>query len=134
MVQGKGIYIDDRGGKDSLTLSDVKKNDIVVMANVVGDGGCDDGSLILLNKSNNSFVCVSNYFTTGNDDKLNGLGDGTIESMKAGKKSIAVDYNYLNSVIQEASSYLSTGDTVLDALRDQDEATITNLIACFTQG
>ena len=134
MVEANGIVIDDKGGKkDSLILSGISKNNIVVMANVNEGNGYKDNSLILFNKSNNSYVYINNYFTRATDGYISGFGDGKIETMKAGKKSISVDYNFINNVREAVTAYLPENKSVLDVLQSKNEADIQNLVTCFTK-
>ena len=134
LLTKQGINITDKGGtKDKLTLKGLNKNDIVIMANV-GKNGYEDNTLILYSKSNGGFVVVNDFFTGATTGDITGFGDGKIETMKAGKKTLSVDYNYLNQVREEASGYLSSGETVVDILSNQEAHpdTVAELIACFT--
>ncbi|MBQ9245044.1 hypothetical protein IJ182_02120 [bacterium] len=135
LVSQESITVTDKGGtKDKLTLKDVSKSNLVFMANV-GESGYEDNSLILYNKSNGSYITINDFFTSATPTNIDGFGEGKIETIVAGKKTVSVDYNYINQVRAEAATFLSTGDTVAEILQNQNNnaETISQLIACFTK-
>ena len=100
------VTINDEGGsKDKLTLSGVDKNNLIFMADF--DDDCNyiyrsivcSGSLIIFDKTNNGYVKIDNFFNTYHTDDTdyivttpgNQKGDGYIETIKAGNKSISND-------------------------------------------
>ena len=134
-AQKSRMTIEDKGGtKDKLTLKDMSKNDIVFMANV-NNSGYVDNSVILFNKTNGSYIAIKDFFERATDGYISGFGDGNIETMKAGKKSLSVDYNYMNQIREEVSTFLSEDLSVMTVLDNQDTyaGTLQNLITCFTK-
>ena len=103
------------------------------MANISGKGDYENNYLILFNKKNNSCIYIDNYFSI-NENIIAGKKDTTIETIKAGKNTLSVDFNYINQIKSEGASFLNTDDSIIHVLQNQEnytDSTIQNLIACF---
>lgn len=127
------MKIKDDGGNDILKLTDVKKKDIVFMASISEDD-YEDNSLILFNKKTNGYICVDNYFSVS-DHNITGKSDTAIETIKAGKSTLSVDFNFINQIKSDVSLYLGTGGSVMNVLQNQDTnaEALQDLIAYFTK-
>lgn len=140
---GAAVKIDDEGGaKDKLTLSKVKKADLVFMADITKDNTFDNGNLYIYDKNNQSYVVLEDFYKKGDGGAFTDFDDGRIETIKAGSTTLkdaqTTDlYNYFNGLREKVGGWLSTYASDYDSVSAVLEGTNANLKAqfvaeCFT--
>ena len=108
-----------------------------------GIKGVYDGSLIILDKAQNGFVLVENYFQTmalaGQKTILPTYGDGAIESVYAGKSNVSGDImSYaqtgFSAIKSEVAQWLTDNgyNCVYDMIDDGNVDALTDFISTFT--
>ena len=140
MMAGYMVGIYDAGGnKDKLTLTNMDKDDLIFMTDVRKDGSYDENnSLLIYNKSNDSFVYITDFFATGTDGDYNGFGDGRIETVKIGRTTVrevnkADMYTFFNEIKSDVAAWM--GDTygsVYSILSGTDQDAKDAMVAYFT--
>lgn len=112
--------IDDKGGnKDSLTISNLNKNNIVYMMDYWTGTKSDhyrdtSSTLIIYDKENKGFVKIYNFYKDENHDGVyEGYGDGRIETIKAGKKTLKdiPEYTHFNEIAEQVGAWLDANAT-----------------------
>ena len=100
----------------------------------ISEDDYQDNSLILFNKKTNGYICVDNYFSVS-EHNITGKSDTAIETIKAGKSTLSVDFNFINQIKSDVSLYLGTGGSVMNVLQNQDTnaEALQDLIAYFTK-
>ena len=135
------VYIDDAGGnKDSLTLSNIKNDRLVLMADVKSDGTYLTDSLYIYDKTSRNTVILADFYKENESGSFTGFGDGRIETIKAGKTVIREAqtenlYKFFEGVKSEVGAWLATTDYgSVEAVMDSDDVGAKNqLVAYFTQ-
>ena len=137
-----GVLIyDEDGNKDSLTLSNAKKGDIVFMANITSAGKCSPGgTFIAYNRTNNSFVSLYDFYHVDSSSGIiTGFGDGRVETIKAGStvlKDVQKEglYGDFNSLRAEVGAWLADNDygSVNEALMSNSDVAKATMVAFFT--
>ena len=135
------VWIEDMGGKDSLTIG-VKKADLVFMTDYVYNGEDErwetaNNSLIIYDKTNKGLVRIEGFYSENSEGTVySGYGNGRIETIKAGKTTLkdVPDADYFNSVAQDVTSWLDVqldGSSVMNILQNGSDSQINALIAYF---
>ena len=112
-------YIWDEGGKDSLTISSLNKDNIVYMMDYWSGTRASryrdtSPSLIIYDKVNEGFVKIYDFYKDeDNDGVYEGYGDGRIETIKAGKKALKdiPEYSHFNEIAEQVGAWLEANKT-----------------------
>ncbi len=109
LYSGTELVIHDDGGiKDSLTVSSLNKNNLGIVFDLTKD---DNGAVYLVDISTGGYIKIDNYFSQNDENfELEGLGDGCIETVKAGLKitsnNVANYIDNINSLQAEMVSWI----------------------------
>lgn len=139
LISGYGSWIDDCGGKDTLNIKNLDKNNIVYMTNYRKNGNHSDSdsSLILYDKVNKGFLELEYFYFDDDDDGVyDDFGDGRIETIKAGKTKLkdVPEAEYFTATLKnEVGQWLSNNSysDVLAVLETGNDTSIQQLVAYF---
>lgn len=134
MWQREYMSIFDQGGKkDSLIISDSTVDNLVFMADLKQNGEYNSQDLLVYNIERDSYIIIENFFL-GDAYDIDGFGDGRIETIKAGKKTIKYNESicdFFNTVKSDMTSWLDDNGGVMTVLNGNNEAAKEQLIAYF---
>jgi len=137
--------INDQAGTDSLTITGVARNDkAIALFNVDNTGVVIGTDMFIVSQKSviDSYDGVGGLYALGDDGvqiqnyfNAGALGgNGTIETIKAGKDALQLDAAELATITGQVAAWLTAGGyaDVADAL-DDPAADIESLMACFVQ-
>ena len=138
------VSINDKGGKDTLNLKGINKDNIVYMTDVMKEGNfSEDYELIIYDTESKNFVEIYNFFSGSAAEGYTGLGDGRIETLKySGKTDKQTDFEampaYFTDYMQgEVGRWLKNETSradVVDVLLNGTDAEKGKLVEFFTTG
>ena len=126
--------VDLSSEKDSLTIKQLKTDNVMFLGYVDADGNTN-GDLIIVDTENKGFLAMGRYFNV-EDNQFTTIGDGCIETIKAGNTTLNIDESsmsaHLNIISASIASWLTLGaeyDSVIEVLNSGDNNAINELIA-----
>jgi len=122
-LKGQKVYINDEGGEDSFVLKNVNKKNLICLANYTSSSYSDrvsGGGIVLLDKSNNGFVYIDDFFATKSLEHttldFENTGNGYMETFKLGKSNLS---NFVTNSI--SANYDRLGEEVASWLADTSQ-------------